>query len=125
MSTPTSTPTGRLWFGGVTGKKPGDIVLANAEGDSTRGTVLVTTERDYARQFAANAPDGDLYRVEPITGANVERADGHSIETYRVDAVKVTAVIERCVRFTDKDRRRIRRKWAAAVAADMLHRGTA
>ena len=122
MSTPT-TPTGRLWFGGVSGKRPGEIVLATAEGDSTRGTVLCTTDRDYAKQFAANAaPDGDLYRVKPIDGATVELSDGHAIETYRCSAGGISR--PRAQSSSAQGPSPSAPQWVAAAAAASMHKAT-
>lgn len=107
----------RLWHGGAAGKRPGDIITAGGETRGDTGTVLVTTDRDYARQFAANVPLGDLYRVEQIPDFDIERADGHSIETYRAPAVRVLSVYDRAVRMRSSERRRLRETHRVAMAA--------
>ena len=106
--------TERLWYGGEPGKKPGDIIAATAETRGNTGTVLVTTDRDYARQFAANAPLGDLYRVEAVPGMDLSRAEGHSLPTFEAPAVRVLSVYDRAVQMTPTQRRSLMRRWAAA-----------
>lgn len=111
--------TDRLWYGGASGKRAGDLIAATSETRGNTGTVLVTTDRDYARQFAANAPLGDLYRVEPLDGFDLVRAKGHSIETFEAPAVRVLSVYDRAVQMTDTERRRLRRKWANAKVEEI------
>jgi hypothetical protein len=75
--------------------------------------VYVTTERDYARWYAARS-GGDLYRVEPAGTLTPSTED--PFESYTVPKARVVAVIERRVRLDRADRRALFRRWKRADA---------
>ena len=106
--------TARLWHGGPPGHKPGDLILATGAHRGDTGGVYVTEDRDYARQYAANVPLGDLYRVEPVDEFPIERAAGHSLPTYTAGAVRVVSVYDRAIRLTRSQRRALLRRWGDA-----------
>ncbi|MFE9448351.1 hypothetical protein [Streptomyces sp. NPDC006739] len=71
----------RFFHGGISGLKPGDLILPPAATGTTRtlaeyseqlgaahvrrDRVYLTTGRDVAKVYAAFYPDGSLYEVEP------------------------------------------------------------
>lgn len=73
--------------------------------------VYLTTERDYARWYAARS-GGDLYRVEPVGERTASAED--PFESYTVPTARVAAVIERNVRLDRADRRALFRRWKRA-----------
>ena len=128
----------RYYHGGVPGMKPGDLLLpgfdrrhhegcefceARARGEahegidppSQRQAVYFTTDKLYAKHYASLYGAGDLYRVEPVGDA--QRSTEDSYETYTAGSVRVVQVVERAVRLTDKERRKLSREWEAADRA--------
>ena len=107
----------RWWHGGVPGLKVGDLIepttdtahllddcpvcqarkrdeqLPQDPNDPTR--VYVTTDREYARIYAAGYPRGALYRVEPV--GELERTTDDVVESYACSAARVLAVYDACV----------------------------
>lgn len=81
--------------------------LADDDLDPTK--VYVTTEREYARVYAAGYPLGALYVVEPV-GELTPSPD--PVPSWGCDEARVLAIYDRCVTFTPKDVRRAMRKYA-------------
>ena len=122
------------WHGGAPGLRPGDVIEPRADGDTRHlvddcptcearrvgaqladdpndaRQVYVTTERDYAKVFAAGYPRGWLYRVEPV--GDMQRTDDDPVPSWAVGSCRVVSVYERCVTLT------------AARAASLLRRFT-
>ena len=128
----------RYYHGGVDGLKTGDLLIpgqgrkhhpgcpwceARAKGEAHLGmdplaqreAVYFTTDKLYAKHYASLYGVGDLYRVEPVGVALPSEED--SYETYTAATVRVVGVVERAVRLTDKERRRLSRDWKAADRA--------
>lgn len=128
------------FHGGVDGLKPGDILRpghdrkmhdgcpwceARANGDAHLGMdgpsqvegVYFTTDKLYAKHYASLYGAGDLYRVEPH-GEAVRSAED-SYETFIAPEARIMAVVERAVRLTPKERRRLSREWQAADLAKL------
>ena len=126
--------SGRLWHGGVPGLQPGDMLTADpnrsdhfhrdclacqarAEGAPLPGDdldptkVYVTSDREYARVYAAGYPRGDLYIVRPI-GLIAVAGPGDARPTWTVGAAEVVSVYDRCVTATAKQVRRWSRMFA-------------
>ena len=78
---------------------------------SARNAVYITTERDYARWYAARSK-GDLYRVDP--DGELEPSNEDSFPTFTVGSATIVEVIDRGVRLVRSDRRRLDRKWSKA-----------
>jgi hypothetical protein len=124
----------RLYHGGVPSLAAGELIEphepryhegcphceANKRGEATPVSpltqhpdrVYVTSDRLYAKHYASKWVLGDLYRVVPV-GA-VELSDEDRFETFRCEKVRVVAVVERAVRMTDAERRRLLRRWTVA-----------
>ena len=127
-----------LFHGGVEGLRPGDLLEpgherkphdgcpwceARARGEAYEGIdppsgrpdrVYATENRLYAKFHASVWGLGDLYRVEPV--GEVEASEEDTIPSVCAPAFRVTAVLDRAVRLTDKERRRLFREWTAADA---------
>ena len=92
-------------------------LLADARDDepvdppSERDAVYVTTDREYARWYAARSR-GDLYRVEP--GSPLLATTEDHFPSFTVPQAKIVEVIERRVVLTRRDRRLLQRRWAKA-----------
>lgn len=82
------------------------------DGPSQHAGVYFTTDKLYAKHYASLYGAGDLYRIEPI--GEIQRSDEDSYETFIAPSVRITAVVERAVRLTGKERRRLAREWEAA-----------
>ncbi len=119
------------WHGGAPGLKPGDLIeptasdrhlvdgcpicearrrgqqLASDPNDPTR--VYVTTERDYAKIFAAGYPRGALYRVEPI-GDMAPTADDPA-PSWAVERARVISVYDPLVNLTPARVASLARRW--------------
>lgn len=124
----------RLFHGGVPGLGVGDLIEphepkfhegcpdceANQRGESTPispvtqhpDRVYVTSDRLYGRHYSSKWWLGDLYRVVPV-GA-VEKSTEDRFPTWKCEAAKVVAVVERAVRLSDAERRRLFRRWTVA-----------
>lgn len=123
----------RLYHGGAPGLRVGDTIAPDPErtshlvdgcatcdarragnplpqDDNDPGRVYVTTDRDYARIYAAGYPDGALYRVE------VDRTDmvpsNDPAPSWGVASARVVGVVDRLVRLSAHDRRRLLRRYA-------------
>lgn len=128
-----------LYHGGVPGLAPGDLIEpghkrrshkgcpwceARDRGEAHEGTdppsgrpdrVYATGHRLYAKHHASLWGAGDLYRVEPVGEAEVSEED--TIPSVCAPALRVVSVLDRAVRLTDKERRRLLRDWTAADRA--------
>lgn len=124
------------FHGGPPGLKPGDMITPREPGDTSHlvddcpvcearksgqplesddnnpELVYVTTERDYARLYAAGYPRGGLYRVEPI-GELVDRAEHDPVPSWGCQSARVVAVIDPLVILPPKRIRSLLRRWAA------------
>lgn len=121
----------RLFHGGAPGLHVGDLIvpdpnrtahlvdgcptcearragspLESDDNDPTR--VYVTTDRDYARIYAAGYPDGALYRVE-VDGDMAPSND--PVPSWGVASARVAGVLDRLVRLSDHDLRRLMRRY--------------
>jgi hypothetical protein len=136
----------RLYHGGVAGLRQGDLIEpghaasryvagcptceAHAAGEHREldprtpdGRVYCTTDREYARYYASRAVRGWLYSVTP-TGPLHEAAEGDLGPTWWSEhPLRVRGVIDRAVRLTDRQRRRLfvrwggsEREWAALLS---------
>lgn len=123
--------TDRYWHGGKPGLRPGDLIepttgdehlldgcpvcearragqqLADDPNDPTK--VYVTTDREYARIYAAGYPDGGLYVVEPI--GPMERTTDDEEPSWAVSSARVLRVYDPLVRLDAKQVRRIVRRY--------------
>lgn len=76
-----------------------------------KDAVYVTSHHAYARWYAARS-QGDLYEVEPI--GNVEPSKEDPFPSWTCDTARVVRVLERSVRLTRSDRRKMFREWKRA-----------
>jgi len=114
--------TTRYWHGGAPGLQPGDLItpqtgtahlvdgcptcearragrqLENDPNDPSM--VYVTTEREYARIYAAGYPRGGLYAVEPIGDMTPTTDD--PAPSWAVSRARVISVYDRLVILTPK-----------------------
>ncbi|MFJ4653798.1 hypothetical protein ACIP5Y_21235 [Nocardia sp. NPDC088792] len=127
--------TERYWHGGVPGLKPGDLITPRqpddkqhlvdgcrtcearrggkplARDDNDPSLVYVTTERDYARIYAAGYPRGALYVVEPL-GELTDRTGKHDpAPSWGCAAARVLSVYDRLVVLSDKQARSLDRRY--------------
>lgn len=79
-----------------------------ATDDLDPSKVYVTTDREYARFFAAGYPRGALYVVEPV-GEMTPSLD--PVPSWGCSAARITGVYDACVRFKPADLRRFRRRF--------------
>lgn len=129
----------RYWHGGAPGLKPGDLVEPRAsddarhlvdgcavcearrqgkqlaEDDNNPNLVYLTTDRDYARIFAAGYPRGGLYVVEPV-GELVDRSAHDPAPSWGCAAARVVSVHDRLVVLSGKEFRRLRRRYVDGAA---------
>lgn len=125
----------RLFHGGAPGLRPGDLIepqqgtahlldgcptcearkagqqLDTDDNDPT--LVYVTTDRDYARIYAAGYPRGGLYAVEPV-GELVDRSAHDPAPSWGCPSARVLSVLDPLVTFNEKNIRRWVRKYANA-----------
>lgn len=128
----------RYWHGGVPDLKPGDLITPPPPGqgphlvdgcavcearragmplatdDNNPDWVYITTDREYARLYAAGWPRGALYQVEPI-GALHDRSAHDPLPSWGVAAARVLVVYDPVVTLTASQVRRMRR------LADVAH----
>lgn len=81
------------------------------EDDNDPSLVYVTTDREYARIYAAGYGDGALYRVEPV-GELTPSND--PMPSWGVPACRVIAVYDALVRLTPRETRRAQRRYVMA-----------
>jgi hypothetical protein len=124
--------TPRLFHGGVPGLAHGERIRpghqdlrlhadcptcqANARGEhgpwgppTPPDRVYGTTDRQYARWYASLVGLGWLYRVRPI-GELHESTEDH-FPSFWADEFEVVSVLERAVRLTWRERRRLYIRW--------------
>jgi hypothetical protein len=73
--------------------------------------VYATTDRQYARWYASLAGLGWLYRVRPV-GELHESAEDH-FPSFWCAEFEVVSVLERAVRLSMRERRRLFIRWGA------------
>lgn len=125
-----------LYHGGAPGLRPGDTITPRRRGDighlvdgcptceARRAgaplpdddldptLVYVTTDRDYARIYAAGYPRGALYRVEtdePLTPSP------DPVPSWGTPSCRVVAVLDALVRLTPAETRRAVRRYMDAT----------
>lgn len=127
----TDTLPPRYWHGGAPGLRVGDLITPRAGGDmghlvdgcptcEARRTatpdadddndpafVYVTTNREYARIYAAGYPRGDIYRVEPIGELYETTGRRDPVPSWAVPEARVTAVYDRAVNVSWKRLQRL------------------
>lgn len=128
----------RYWHGGAPGLKPGDLITPRPQGDTSHlvdgcptcearkaghqlaeddnnpSWVYVTTDREYARLYAAGYPRGDLYRVEPIGELHDRTGDHDPVPSWGVESARVLVVYDAVVNLTPKQARQMRARWERA-----------
>lgn len=115
--------TDRLWHGGVPGLRPGDVIRPDPDrtehlvdgcpvcearkageplpdDDNNPSAVYVTSDREYARVYAAGWPRGDLYRV--TVDGPMTLTDRDALDSWAVQSATVVAVYDRCVTLTPR-----------------------
>jgi hypothetical protein len=119
----------RYWHGGAPDLKPGDLLEPRpaedtrhlhkgcptcearragnqlADDDNDPNMVYVTTDRDYARIYAAGYPRGALYVVEPV-GELVDRSGHDPAPSWGCAAARVKSVYDPVVNPTPAEIRR-------------------
>ena len=76
---------------------------------SKERAVYLTTDRDYARWYAARSGNGDLYRVTPV--GLMTRSAEDPFPSYTVEVARVLEVLERGVHLVRADRRALVKRW--------------
>ena len=82
------------------------------DGPSQVEGIYFTTDKLYAKHYASLYGAGDLYKVEPVGEA--VRSTEDSYDTWVAPRARIVGVVEKAVRLTDKERRRLARDWDAA-----------
>jgi hypothetical protein len=82
------------------------------EDDNIAELVYVTTDRDYARIYAAGYPRGALYRVEPL-GDLVDRSEHDPAPSWGCGSARVLAVLDPLVIMAPKRVRFLMRRYAS------------
>ncbi|MFV8173767.1 hypothetical protein [Mycolicibacterium peregrinum] len=123
-----------LFHGGAPGLRVGDLITPRAHDDDRHlvdgcptcearregqplatddndpSLVYVTTDRDYARFYAAGYPRGGLYRVDAI-GELTERREHDPVPSWGCESARVAAVIDPLVYLSQKRIRSLLRRW--------------
>lgn len=117
----------RLWHGGPPDLHPGDLIFPDPdraahlldgcptcearragaqlpEDDNDPTVIYITSDREYARLYAAGWPRGDLYRVNP-NGPLTPTDD--PLPSWSCASATVVSVYDRCVRLAPARVRRI------------------
>lgn len=124
----------RLFHGGVPGLRPGDLIEPGHDRKVHDGCawcaaradlppqqdghalhadrVYLTPERLYARYYASLYGRGDLYQVEAV--GELQRSTEDNVETWIAPAARILVALDRAVRLTPGERRRLHRIWGAA-----------
>lgn len=137
MSQPILDGLPMLFHGGAPGFKPGDIIEPHAPNlvddcpiceahrvgaeyaldgqiidpaNHASEFVFATSDREYGRFYASKFPRGDLYVVVPTDEALVP-SDADPFPTWMAKTLRVHAVYDRYVQLTDRQRRRLLRRW--------------
>lgn len=123
----------RYWHGGAPGLKAGDLIVPPPPGavghlvdgcavcearragqqlpddDNNPTWVYVTTDREYARLYAAGYPRGALYVVDPV-GDLYDRTGEHDpMPSWGCSSARVLSVYDPVVTLTDRQVRRWKR----------------
>ncbi len=128
-----------LYHGGVPGLRRGDVITPRATGDTAHlvdgcptcearragvplagddldpSMVYVTTDREYARLYAAGYPRGALYRVDVDGDLDVRSPD--PVPSWAVPSARVVAVLDALVILSPSDLRRMVRRYAIGATA--------
>jgi hypothetical protein len=124
----------RFWHGGAPGLAAGEVI--EPRGDDQRHLVdgcptcearkagqqlstdpvrldriYITTEKDYARLYAAGYPRGGLYIVEPIGELEETTGVDDPAPSWACPAARVLSVYDPLVVFTPHETRRILRRY--------------
>lgn len=121
------TSTLRLWHGGAPDLRVGQLIEPRPHTDQRhliagcaicearrRGEqhedddndptfVYLTTDREYARMYAAGYPRGALYRVEPVGELVALSVEQDPRPSWAAPAARVLAVYDACVTMTRKE----------------------
>lgn len=124
-----------LFHGGIAGLNPGDEITPehdrHVDGcpicDATRagiatpfdiptpeGWVYATEDRQYARHYASLVNLGWLYRVQ--LNGDIEPSTEDPFPSWRGRTATVVSVLERGVRLTTKERRRLFIRWGGTAS---------
>lgn len=127
----------RYWHGGAPGLRRGDLIAPRPAGDTqhlhdgcptceARRTgdplptddnnpsfVYVTTDREYARIYAAGYPRGALYCVEPV-GPLIDRSENDPAPSWGCSAARVLSVYDPIVILSPKRIRQLARRIGVA-----------
>lgn len=87
----------------------------HAEDDNDPSMVYVTTDRDYARIYAAGYPRGALYVVEPI-GELVDRSAHDAAPSWGCRSARVVSVYDPVVVFSAKQTQQAIRRYRRNAA---------
>lgn len=131
----------RLFHGGIPGLRRGDLIEPGHERREHEGCawcaardqlppaldgrslrqdrIYLTPDRMYARFYASLWGRGDLYQVEAV--GELERSTEDTIEAWTAPAARIIAVMDRAVRLTMSERRRLWREWTAADQRAIAH----
>ncbi|GIH69458.1 hypothetical protein [Sphaerimonospora thailandensis] len=128
-------PDLRYWHGGAPGLTPGDLIEPRpgddrrhlvdgcprcearkagqplADDHARADRIYVTTDRDYARVYAAGYPRGGLYVVEPLGELEETTGVDDPAPSWAVTSARVVAVYDPVVVATRKDWRRWMRRY--------------
>lgn len=133
----------RLWHGGVSGLRVGDILrpgharkqhdgcpycVARAKGETVAGidppsakqAVYITSDKEYARFYASLWGYGDLYVVEPI--GPIEPSPEDHLPAWTCESARVVAVYQRAIQLTWTQRRALLRRWKVADEAALARK---
>lgn len=134
----------RLFHGGVPGLRPGDLIEPRSAGDTGHLVdgcptcearragrqldtdpndprwVYVTTDRQYARVYAAGYPRGALYRVEAV--GDLTPTDDDPVPSWSAPAARVVAVLDPLVIIKAAEVRRLLRRWGVAETTALAAR---
>jgi hypothetical protein len=123
------------WHGGAPGLRAGDLIEPRPHGDNSHlvdgcptcearkngqplntddndpSMVYVTTDRDYARIYAAGYPRGALYQVELIGEMTDRTGEYDPVPSWGVPAARVQTVYDPVVILTQAHLRRLVRRF--------------
>lgn len=131
----------RYWHGGAPGLAVGDLITPRPAGDDAHlidgcatcearraakplatdhldpTRVYISTDREYARLYAAGYPRGGLYQVEPIGDMVETTGIDDPLPSWAVPTARVLAVYDPVVVLTAKQARGLARKALRAARA--------
>lgn len=130
----------RYLHGGAPGLAPGDLLTPRAPGDHSHlhpegrcatcdarragrqlaydnnnpALIYITTDRDYARLYAAGYPRGAVYVVEPQGEMTDRWRNGTGedcVPSWGVPSARIVRVLDPLVNIEPKEQRRLERRW--------------